>query len=246
MPNEIGWLAELVSFDKNARLRAVMALGQAADSAALPALLDQLRVEPDFFVRDNLSWAIARCGEGGVMPLIALLSDADAGVRYHAAHTLSKLGDTRAVDALIALLNDADADVVQKAVYALGRLGDARAVPVLASQIGVGTRELVTTRREAFEAFGDAAVPELADLLSHADSSVRIEVTELLGCIGGDAVAPVLASAVSDSDWQVRFAAINALRGATHPAARAALTVAAADAHSHVRLLAARLLQELA
>lgn len=69
--HDIGWLTELHNLDKNVRLRAVMALGQAADVATLPALLDHLRVEPDFFVRDNLSWAIARCGDGAVMPLIA-------------------------------------------------------------------------------------------------------------------------------------------------------------------------------
>lgn len=151
MSHDSPWLAELTHLDKNARLRAVMALGQAAESESLPALLQQLRVEPDFFVRDNLCWAIARCGEGAAVPLIALLADGAADVRYHAAHALSKLGDVRAVDALITLLDDVDADVVQKAVFALGRLRDTRALPALASQIGGGTRELVIARKEAFE-----------------------------------------------------------------------------------------------
>lgn len=246
MSHDSPWLAELTHLDKNARLRAVMALGQAAESESLPALLQQLRVEPDFFVRDNLSWAIARCGEGAVVPLIALLADGAADVRYHAAHALSKLGDVRAVDALITLLDDVDADVVQKAVFALGRLRDTRALPALASQIGGGTRELVIARKEAFEAFGELAVPQLAASLSHAESAVRVEVTELLGCIGGHAVTLSLATAASDTDWQVRFAAINALRGVTHPAAHAVLTMAATDVHAHVRLLATRLLQEQA
>ena len=112
--HDIGWLTELHNLDKNVRLRAVMALGQAADVATLPALLDHLRVEPDFFVRDNLSWAIARCGDGAVIPLIAMLTDADAGV-----------------------------------------------LPALTAQIGTGARERLVTRKEAFEAFGDVAVPNL-------------------------------------------------------------------------------------
>ena len=51
MSHDSPGLAELTNLDKNARLRAVIALGQAAESESLPALLQQLRVETDFFVR---------------------------------------------------------------------------------------------------------------------------------------------------------------------------------------------------
>jgi HEAT repeat protein len=239
-------IAQLADLDKNARLRAVMALGQGADVAALPALLERLRAEPDFFVRDNLSWAIARCGETAVLPLIALLNDAEPGVRYQAAHALSKLGDPRAIVALMARLHDDDHDVLQKAIYALGRLRAEPALPLLAAQIGAGTREHRTTRNEALEAFGVIAVPHVEMMLTHDDVLVRVETTEVLGAIGGDAAAPALARAATDHAWEVRFAALNALRGATHPTARAAMHASMTDAHAHVRALATRLLQEMA
>lgn len=239
-------LVDLADLDKNTRLRAVMAIGQFADPAALPALLQRLRDEPDFFVRDNLSWAITRCGDAAVEPLIALLDDDDARVRYHAAHALSKLGDLRAVDALIARLSDSDDDVVQKAIYALGRLKAVRALPLLAAQIGVGTRERRTTRNEALEAFGGSAIPEVAAMLTHDDVIVRVEATEILGSIGGADVASALARAANDLAWEVRFAALMALRGASYPAARALLRSGTDDAHMHVRALATRLLQEIA
>ncbi len=237
-------LAQLADPDKNARLRAVMALGQLADASALPVLLQRLRDEPDFFVRDNLSWAISACGAMAVEPLVALLGDDNPAVRYQAAHALSKLRDARAVDALVACLDDRDADVAQKAVFALGRIGDARALPALAAAIGTGSRELRTRREEALEAFGAVAVPFVSARLTHAETSVRVEVIEVLGVIGGDAVAPLLAQALHDAAWEVRFAAVNALRGHTHASARAAFDHASRDEHAHVRVLAARLLAE--
>ncbi|MBC7621869.1 MAG: hypothetical protein H7232_00615, partial [Aeromicrobium sp.] len=47
-------IVDLLDVDKNKRLHAVMALGQMANVAALPALLARLSAEPDFFVRDNV------------------------------------------------------------------------------------------------------------------------------------------------------------------------------------------------
>jgi HEAT repeat protein len=237
--------ANLSDPDKNTRLRAVMALGQDADPSALPALLERLRLEPDFYVRDNLSWAIARCGAAAVEPLMALLTDDDTSTRYHAAHALSKIGDPRAVDALVSLLDDRDADVAQKAVFALGRIGDARALPALVAAIGTGSRELQTRRSEALEAFGEAAVPALEPMLSHADVAVRVAVTEVLGGIGGDVVAVALARAATDAEWDVRFAALNALRGSKSVAAREAMERALRDEDARVRVLATRLLSEV-
>lgn len=239
-------LAQLSDPDKNARLRAVMALGQSGDPAALPVLLDRLRAEPDFFVRDNMSWAIASCGAVAVEPLIALLEDELPTVRYQAAHALSKLRDARAVPALLATLHDADADVALKAVYALGRIGDVRALPALTQEIGSGSRERRTRREEALEAFGEDAIPHVSAMLTHADTAVRVEVVEVLGVIGGERAADAIAQALSDASWEVRFSALNALRGQRHASAREAFERGTRDEHAHVRALASRLLQECA
>jgi HEAT repeat protein len=238
------WIVKLQDPDKNVRLKAVLALGESADTSTLDALLARLGTEPDFFVGDNLIWAIVRMGDAAVLPVIALLGDPSAEVRFRAAHTLSKLADARAVDGLLTALDDADVSVGQKAIYALGRIADPSALPGLVAKLGGGSRENRATLQDALAAFGDAAVQPLTAMLKSADANVRVDVTEILGSIGGSAVSDGLATALSDVDWQVRFAAVNALRGVVDPAVRPALVGASRDEHPHVRVLAMRLLEE--
>lgn len=234
-------LADLTSLDKNVRMAAVMAIGESADATMLPALLDRLGAEPDFFVRDNVIWAIVRMGDAAVEPTIALLDDANAQVRFHAAHALSKLGDERAVDALLRALADTDASVVQKATYALGSIGDVRALPALVERVGTLRDEARNTLHDALTALGEPAVEALLPVFSDGTTGVRVAVVEVLGAIGGGAATRALASAMRDREWEVRFAALNAL-GAIHDAgAKRIIAVALEDPHPHVRYLASRL-----
>ncbi|MGV7931254.1 MAG: HEAT repeat domain-containing protein [Spirochaetota bacterium] len=55
--------------------------------------------------------------------LVASLKDRDASVRSHAAWSLGRMGDVRAVDALVGLVNDRDGDVRKDVAEALKRLG---------------------------------------------------------------------------------------------------------------------------
>ena len=127
-------LTDLLHPDKNVRIEAALEIGKRADPIALPVLLDRLGAEPDFFVRENVTWAVVRMGDAAVLPVIALLANGDAAARFNAAHALSKLADSRAVPALLSTLDDPDPALVQKAAYALGRIRDARALPALVSQ----------------------------------------------------------------------------------------------------------------
>ena len=237
-------IAELQHPDKNVRIESALAIGKLADPSALPALLERLGAEPDFFVRENVTWAVVRLGDVGVLPLIELLRGADESFRFNAAHALSKLADARAVPALVSLLDDPSPALVQKAVYALGRIGDARALPMLVARVGVGSRELRSTVNEALEAFGAMAVPLLIGRLDDGDRAVRVELTEILGVIGGAAAARALAVALQDQAWEVRFAAVNALRHVDDAAATTALTTATSDAHPQVRMLATRMVSD--
>ena len=234
--------SRLLDPDKNVRIAAVIALGELADLQTLPSLLARLGTEPDFFVRDNLIWAIVRMGDAAVLPVIDLLGDADRSVRFHAAHALSKLADPRAVEALVRSLDDSDAEVAQKATYALGRIHDVRSLPALVSRLGTRAGEAQSTLHDALVEFGDEAVPMLMDRAAGADAKTRVAIVEILGNIGGPTVVPALADAMDDAEWEVRFAAVNALRGASGNAAHTALQRAAADQHAHVRAIAARLL----
>ena len=240
--NSANPLGDLTNPDKNVRMAAVIAIGESADVALLPALLARLGAEPDFFVRDNVIWAIVRMGDAAVEPTIALLGDANAQVRFHAAHALSKLGDARAVDALLAALSDVDASVAQKATYALGSIGDVRAIPALVSRVGTLRDEARNTLHDALATLGEPAVRALIPLLGDTSMEIRVAAVEVLGAIGGrGAASEALASAMNDTEWEVRFAAVNALGHIDDDVARAAIADAASDAHPHVRYLAGRM-----
>ncbi|MBL0170404.1 MAG: HEAT repeat domain-containing protein [Gemmatimonadaceae bacterium] len=242
-PNTEALVADLLDPDKNVRIKAALALGELADIEALPALLARLGAEPDFFVRDNLVWAVVRMGHAAVPSVINLLGDDDGTVRYLAAHTLSKFADARALDALTAALDDADPLVAQKATYALGRIRDERSLPALLARLGQGSREARTTLNDALEAFGEALVPALLPLLAGANTPTRVDAVDLLGTIGGPAAADLLSAASADAEWEVRFAAVNALGSVDGLVVRSALELASNDSHPHVRLLAQRLVQ---
>ncbi|MEL4505521.1 HEAT repeat domain-containing protein [Luteococcus sp. H138] len=51
-------LAALASPSPDVRLHAAMAIGTTPDAARLPRLLERCAVEPDFYVREMLTWAI--------------------------------------------------------------------------------------------------------------------------------------------------------------------------------------------
>lgn len=241
------WMADLQHLDKNVRIEAALELGKLADVQALPALLDRVGTEPDFYVRENVTWALARMGNAAVSPLITILERGDTASRFHAAHTLSKLGDARAVPALLAALDASDSELVQKSVYALGALRDERALPALVARIGETSGAFRSTLHDAVAAFGAHAVPTLLAVLADADSALarKVEVVEILGSIGGSEVMAPLAHALQDDAWEVRFAAVNALRRQSDAATVGTLASATQDPHPHVRLLATRAMQDL-
>ena len=233
--------ADLTNPDKNVRMAAVITIGEMADPAMLPTLLGRLGTEPDFFVRDNLIWAVVRMGDAAVEPAIALLGDVNAHVRFHAAHALSKLADARAVDALLVALGDSDPTVVQKATYALGSIGDVRALPALVARLGATDGESRNTLHDALAAFGERAIAAVAPRLGDEAMRVRVAAVEVLGAIGGSAASDALAAALRDTEWEVRFAAVNSLGGIADATAKAAIATAVDDVHPHVRYLASRL-----
>jgi HEAT repeat protein len=239
--------ADLLHPDKNVRIEAALEIGKLADAAAVPVLVERLGAEPDFFVRENVTWALVRMGDASVLPVIAALQGDDTGARYHAAHTLSKLADARAVPALLEALASPDVMLVQKAMYALGSIGDVRALPALIGRVGADNGELRSTLHDAVAAFGDAAIPALeARLAAHETPvAVSVEAAEILGSIGGSAVIDPLGEALRSEHWEVRFAAVNALFRQADPRTGPVLSLAIADAHPHVRMLATRAMQAL-
>jgi HEAT repeat protein len=233
---------KLQDVDKNVRIKAALDIGSLGDNLALPALIAQLVQESDFFVRENITWAIVRMGQVAVIPMLALLEHADPTARLQAAHALSKLGDTRAVNALVFALQDDHLEVVQKAAFALGQLKDEAAIPALTDLLGDKHPELQTTVQSALGGFGISALPMLERAVHHQDWVAREQAVTLIGFMAEDTTIPLLATALRDDHWQVRFAAVNALGAIQNPEAKNALQVSLNDQHQQIRLMAATFL----
>jgi HEAT repeat protein len=209
--------------DKNVRSSAVFALEKLDDAGVADALIQALSTEPDFYVREDLTWALVRIGEPAFQKLLDMLGDRQASGRSYMAHTLSKMRDARAVDALLGVLHDPDLAVVRKAVFALGQIGETRAIPAIVGLLGHEDEELQTVLTQALEQFGPSAVPDLLRAMAHESPTVREQAAHILGQIGGEEAATALIHALGDSEWQVRFAAVTALGYTGGERARAAL-----------------------
>lgn len=152
--------------DASLRLRAALAAGSAPVPEQAPILVGRLAREPDFFVRDMLTWALTRLpGRASVPLLIEALNSGHAEARPQVLHTLSKLGDRSAWPHVRRFVHDRDDDVVRaawRAAVALVPVGDEEALAAdLAGGLGKGGRDVRMSLSRALVALGDAAVAAL-------------------------------------------------------------------------------------
>ncbi|HET6704105.1 HEAT repeat domain-containing protein [Amycolatopsis sp.] len=161
------------------RLAAALAAGTRPDPALAGALVARCAVEPDFFVRDMLTWALTRLPADVTVPrLVAELGSERAQARSQALHTLSKIGDRTTWQAITrALLHDPDDEVARSAWRAAVVLAPPRDHPALAAdlahQLGRGDREVQLSLSRALVALGDVAEPALRPGLASPDPAVR-------------------------------------------------------------------------
>ncbi|GAA2900117.1 hypothetical protein Acy02nite_83420 [Actinoplanes cyaneus] len=161
------------------RLQAAMAAGTRPDPALLDALVTRCAVEPDFFVRDMLTWALTRLPAELTVPrLRAELGSAHAQARSQALHTLSKIGDRSVWPAITAaLLHDADDEVARASWRTAAAL-----VPdehrqglatELTAELGRGDRGVQRSLSRAMIMLGDVTEPALQPALTSDDPAVR-------------------------------------------------------------------------
>ncbi|MEV5576414.1 HEAT repeat domain-containing protein [Spirillospora sp. NPDC052269] len=165
--------------DASVRLRAAMAVGMAPDPRLVEKLIERSAVEPEFFVRDMLTWALTCHSPVVTVPrLIDELGSENPQARSQALHTLSKVGDRRAWPAITReLLTDADDEVARTAWRTAVVLApeDERAelAGVLATQLGRGERETQLSLSRALIELGEVIMPTLRAAMRHADPRVR-------------------------------------------------------------------------
>ncbi|MFF8830868.1 HEAT repeat domain-containing protein [Streptomyces sp. NPDC015131] len=161
-------LRRLADADASVRLRAALDAGSTPDPRYIEPLVERCATEPEFFVRDMLTWALTRHPSDLTLP--ALLRDVRspprAQARSQALHTLSKIGDRRAWPAITpALLADPDDEVARSAWRAAVLLvpegEEAELATALAAQLGRGGTETHRSLSRALVALGDASVPAL-------------------------------------------------------------------------------------
>ncbi|MEV5606346.1 HEAT repeat domain-containing protein [Streptomyces sp. NPDC052299] len=165
--------------DASVRLRTALAVGSAPDPRLVEPLVERCAAEPDFSVREMLTWALTRHPRDLTVPrLVGELGSECSQARSQALHTLSKTGDRRAWPALTrALLTDPDDEVARAAwrtaVALVPEDGAPALAEVLAGQLGRGGRETRLSLSRALIALGAAAAPVLAAAAAHPEPRVR-------------------------------------------------------------------------
>ncbi|MFJ6836989.1 HEAT repeat domain-containing protein [Streptomyces sp. NPDC091209] len=161
------------------RLRAALAVGTAPAPCFVDELIERCAIEPEFFVRDMLTWALTRHPVSVTLPaLVREVRSERTQARSQALHTLSKIGDRRAWPAITrALLSDADDEVARsawRAAVVLVPEGEESALAtVLATQLGRGERETLLSLSRALVALGEVITPALHAATTASDPRVR-------------------------------------------------------------------------
>ncbi|MER6528863.1 HEAT repeat domain-containing protein [Streptomyces sp. NPDC001508] len=161
------------------RLRAALAVGTAPDPRFVGKLIERCAIEPEFFVRDMLTWALVRHPVSLTLPeLLGEVRSEHAQARSQALHTLSKIGDRQAWPAITrALLSDADDEVARsawRAAVVLVPEGEESALAtVLATQLGRGEQNTQLSLSQALVTLGEVMVPALRAATTASDPRVR-------------------------------------------------------------------------
>ncbi|MFG2045123.1 HEAT repeat domain-containing protein [Dactylosporangium sp. NPDC048998] len=172
-------LDALAAGNSSTRLKAALAIGTHPEPRFVDVLIARCAIEPDFFVRDMLTWALTRLPPEITVPkLRAELRSGRAQARSQALHTLSKVGDRNAWPAITrSLLHDADDEVARSAWRAAVVLvpdGEKEALAAeLAAQFGRGDREVRLSLSRALVALGDVVEPVLRTAMTRHDPTVR-------------------------------------------------------------------------
>ncbi|WP_027660089.1 HEAT repeat domain-containing protein [Salinispora fenicalii] len=172
-------VAALSAEASSSRLQAAMLLGTHPDPNVVTVLVQRCAVEPDFFVRDMLTWALTRLPEAVTLPkLLAELTSAQPQARSQALHSLSKINNRSVYPSIVGtLLRDPDDEVARtawRAAVVLVPEGEQRALAAeLVTQLGRGDRDVRLSLSRALVGLGAAALPALAAGVSSPEPRTR-------------------------------------------------------------------------
>src|SRR5699024_7504352 len=164
--------------DSSTRLRAALAAGTRPDPALVTALVHRCRTEPDFFVRDMLTWALTRHPAALTVPLLLTeLRSTFGQARSQALHTLSKIGDQGVWPAIRAAVHDPDAEAARSAWRAAGvlvpRVAESGSARGRVRELGRGGHDTRRSLSRALVALGDAVAPAVEAATASSAPRVR-------------------------------------------------------------------------
>lgn len=171
-------LKALGSGTTSTRLQAALAAGTNPHPGYLGPLIERCAVEPDFFVRDMLTWALTRLPAQEVTPrLLDQLQSEVPQARSQSLHTLSKIQDRSVYPAITGeLLHDADSEVARAAWRtAVGLVPDGERTALAAeliTELGRGGRDVKMSLSRALVGLGDVIEPALEKAGDSPDPNV--------------------------------------------------------------------------
>jgi HEAT repeat protein len=172
--------ALLESPDKSVRLQAALAAGTYPEDQFIEVLIAQCSHEPDFFVRDTLSWALMRQDIPQVIERLKVeLHAENSQAKSQALHTLSKIGDSQYYSLIT---NEHHFDSQDKVAVTAWRAASvlvpdgeqAALAKILVSQLGRGDSDLQFDLTRFLCALGDSIVAPLKQASESENEEVRL------------------------------------------------------------------------
>lgn len=171
----------LASPDQSVRLKGALAAGTYPAPEFIEILITQCAHEPDFFVRDTLSWALMRHDHKTVVERLTIeLNSPVVQARSQAIHTLSKIGDKKNYPLITPeLLFDSDDSVASTAWRAASVLvpdeEKAALVELLITQLGRGDSDIQFSLTRFLCALGEVIVAPLTEAAKSTNEAIRVQ-----------------------------------------------------------------------
>jgi len=135
----------------------------------------------------------------------------DRRARYHAAESLSKIGEP-AVDLIMELLKDENAAIREYSAQILGEIKPKKAVRPLIELLRDNDQNVCCKAAWALgEIKSQEAIQPLIDSLQSDDGVIRYNMAAALGKLGSEQAVDALIFGLRDEQWYVRIANANAL-----------------------------------
>lgn len=170
----------LASSDQSVRLKAALSAGTFPDLKYIDLLVTQCAHEPDFFVRDTLSWALMRHEKLEVVE--RLKPELNSGItqaRSQALHTLTKIGDKNFYSLItrdhLLDANDKVAITAWRSATSLAPENEKESLAqILVTQLGRGDSDMQFDLTRFLCSLGDCIVEPLSEAAKSGNEVIRI------------------------------------------------------------------------